>query len=202
MSNVIATMDLTKALDEAGSPITPVEYSKTVVRFAGRSHHRCAALTSFSLGISYRSSATCGTGRRRLGPSLNKRDSSIAVFTYYYPPRAHSSTSYLCSIHTLYPSETRIPFVLLPSSSHAQEFRRVVTLTSWVTGGIFAALVNPGERHWLEVNLVQLERSQTRYEGLWMGVSFIERYWWWTLMSGLENALTILSVQLTTWSQD
>lgn len=33
ISNVIATMDLTKAVDEAGVPITPpVEYTKTFVR--------------------------------------------------------------------------------------------------------------------------------------------------------------------------
>ena len=34
MSNIVATMDLTKALDEAGNPITPsVEFNKSAIRY-------------------------------------------------------------------------------------------------------------------------------------------------------------------------
>jgi hypothetical protein len=37
MSNIVATMDLAKASDEAGNPITPnVEYEKSLVRYAGQ----------------------------------------------------------------------------------------------------------------------------------------------------------------------
>ena len=87
ISNIIATMDLTKALDEAGNPITPsVEFNKSAVRcvdFSRRRDDLLAGSPTCSLGISHRSSVICDTGRRRRDLSSNKRYSFIASFSYH-----------------------------------------------------------------------------------------------------------------------
>ena len=80
MSNIIATMDLTKAVDEAGVPITPpVEYTKSFIRCVpfGWRYHWLRELTK-PLGTSYRSSTNCNTVPQRRGPSSSKRTSSRA----------------------------------------------------------------------------------------------------------------------------
>ncbi|KAF9649726.1 cytochrome P450 [Thelephora ganbajun] len=83
MSNIVASMDFTKAVDEAGVPITPpVEFTKTLVRYVNGTGVVGKPYLSNLLDTSYRSSSSCNTVLKRRGFSSSKQTSSTTKLVH------------------------------------------------------------------------------------------------------------------------
>ena len=142
MSNIVATMDLTKALDEAGNPITPsVEFNKSAVRyvdFLRRRDDPLAGSPTCSLGISHRSSVIYDTGRRRRDLSSNKRYSFIASFSY------HLVFWFICLRMRFCPDPPPLPISYLRPVPNRDRNPSVFSTSS-------LSYVESDERRWLDV---------------------------------------------------